>query len=117
MGKPYKFDLRIHWIMMVSEQESPAVGKLPQWAEYRIVSVYRQYLRDETIAPGHHGKRGFVDKALENSGLLPQDLQSEVDSRRGGIGQRGFLLAHDGILDLLSPYLDHTGDEMEAIDL
>ncbi len=94
----------------VSEQESTGARKLSEEAQYRVVSVYKKLLGDKTRTPGHLGKASFVDRALENSDLLPVDVKSVVDSLGGEesqrkILQRKYLLSHSIIREELKKYL------------
>ena len=69
---------------------------LPQPVLERVIAYYGSHLNDETVAPGIQGKRAFFQGVIVRDNYLPDDLQKEIDARRGQTTQEEYLFDQFG---------------------
>jgi len=68
----------------------------PQDLIQKVIEVYDRYLNNDRITPSPQGKRAFFQAAVVRDNFLPEDLQREIDARRGQTSQEEYLLAFAG---------------------
>jgi hypothetical protein len=68
--------------------------QLPDIVLEGVIGYVRHLIEDEMAVPGRTGKKLFLKNALPRDDFFPEDLQREIDSRRGGKPQPEYLFSH-----------------------
>lgn len=78
--------------------------ELPEHVLEGIIGFVRYNISDEVAVPGRAAKKIFLRRALPRDDFFPEDLQREIDARKGDMPQENYLFSHFSFESIFGAY-------------
>jgi hypothetical protein len=81
------------------EQIGTVVNSYSAMIGYLDASFSKPYTNGIPVQRKASYRSAFMDGVFENRGILPHEVESAIESKRGGMSRKDFLLSHEKIFD------------------